>query len=99
MGAVALSQFPDDLTLSSLSKVVVAKVEVNTTNLSERDGAESLLLFAASPNAGQNGEPIQSLVAFDKRHVPAGASVATTLEVKAHHFTVASLTGERSVAK
>ena len=97
--AISLSQFPEELTLSSLSKVVVANVVVNTTNLSERDGAESLLLFAASPNAGQHGEPIQSLVAFDKRHVPAGDSVATTLEIKAQHFTTTSITGERSLSK
>eukprot|EP00912_Choanoflagellata_sp_UC4_P002009 UC4_evm6s1289 len=92
-------KFPEDLTLSTLSKIVITKVDVNTTNLSERDGAEVIFIFAASPNAGKNGEPIKSLVAFDKVHVPAGGSVMTTLDIKSQHFTLTSITGERSIAR
>lgn len=96
---VSTTHFPAELTLSALSKTTVTMVDVNTTNLSMRDGAETILLFAASPNAGQNGEPIQSLVAFDKVHIPAGRSIVTTLKIESQHFTVVSLTGERTVAK
>jgi len=96
---IAESQFPNDLSLSSLSKASVATLAVNTSNLSERDGAEAILIFAASPNAGQDGEPIQSLIAFDKVHVQAGQSVVTELSVASQHFTLASITGERSVVK
>jgi hypothetical protein len=96
---ISTMHFPKDLSLSSLCRVSVATVAVNTTNLSERDGAEAVLLFAASPNAGRNGEPIQSLVAFDKVHVQAGRSVTTVLEVESQHFALASLTGERAIAK
>lgn len=95
---ILLEQFPQDLTLSSLTKISLATVQVRTTNPSERDGSESVLLFLASPNAGTHGEPIQSLVAFDKVHVVAGSSVLTSLDVKAHHFALASATGERSAA-
>jgi hypothetical protein len=95
---ILLEQFPRDLTLSSLSKTSLATVQVKTTNPSTRDGSESVLLFLASPSAGTNGEPIQSLVAFDKIHVGAGSSVLTSLNIKAHHFALASATGERSAA-
>lgn len=96
---VAVESFPGDLSLSALSKAAVARVTVNTTNLSERDGAESILVFAASPNAGRNGEPIQSLVAFDKIHVPAGTHKLTELEITAQHFALASVSGERAVTR
>ena len=87
------------MTLSDLSKVVVARVHVNTTNLSDRDGAEAVLVFAAPPLAGQDGNPIQSLVAFDKVHVPAHTTATTVLEITAQHFTLASITGERAASK
>merc|ERR1712195_13494 len=96
---ISESSFPSELSLSSLSKTLVTTIAVNTTNLSERDGAETILLFAASPNAGVDGAPIQSLIAFDKVHVRAGHSVMTELTVESQHFTLAALTGERSVAK
>ena len=96
---ISESAFPSDLSLSSLSKTLVTTIAVNTTNLSEIDGAETILLFAASPNAGQDGSPIQSLIAFDKVHVMAGSSVMTELTVESQHFTLAALTGERTVAK
>jgi hypothetical protein len=91
--------FPRDLSLSSLTKAAAARLEVTTSNLSERDGAEAILVFAASPTAGVDGEPLQSLVAFDKVHVPAGATVVTHLDLKTHHLAPASITGERAVAK
>eukprot|EP00656_Telonema_subtile_P019845 TRINITY_DN2104_c0_g1_i1.p1 TRINITY_DN2104_c0_g1~~TRINITY_DN2104_c0_g1_i1.p1 ORF type:complete len:437 (+),score=111.58 TRINITY_DN2104_c0_g1_i1:267-1577(+) len=97
--SITTAHFPSGLTLSALSKVRAGSVMVNTTNLSERDGAVAVMLFAASPNAGVGGEPIQSLVAFDKVHVRAGQSVVTELEIEAQHFALASITGERDVAK
>lgn len=96
---ISVDQFPHDLTLSALSKVTIAKVLVNTTNLSSRDGAETILLFAASPGAGKNGEPKQSLVSFEKFHVPANTSVLTELKVQSQHFALASAGGKRFVTK
>merc|ERR1711865_789849 len=96
---ISESQFPSELSLSSLSKTSVATLAVNTTNLSEKHGAETILVFAAPPNAGEHGAPIQSLIAFDKVHVRAGQTVVTELFVESQHFTLAALTGERSVAK
>jgi len=96
---VSLSIFPKELTLTSLTKTTAAKVSVKTINLSERDGAETVMLFLASPNAGNDGEPIQTLVAFEKINVPAGQTVVTDLEINSQFFALASLTGERSVAK
>merc|ERR1712190_512256 len=46
---VSLSIFPKELTLSALTKTTAAKVSVTTINLSERDGAETVMLFLASP--------------------------------------------------
>merc|ERR1712083_290645 len=86
---VSLSIFPKELTLSALTKTTAAKVSVTTINLSERDGAETVMPFLASPNAGNDGEPIQTLVAFDKIHVPAGQTVVTELEIKSHFFALA----------
>ncbi len=36
--------FPRDLSLSALTKTVAAKLHVTTSNLSERDGAEVILV-------------------------------------------------------
>jgi beta-glucosidase-like glycosyl hydrolase len=96
---ISESQFPSERSLSSLSKTSVATLAVNTTNLSERHGAETILVFAAPPNAGEDGAPIQSLIAFDKVHVRAGQTVVTELSIESQHFTLATLPGERSVAK
>ena len=63
------------------------------------EGRIRMQVFAASPNAGVDGEPLQALVAFDKVHVPAGATVVTSLDLKAHHLAPAAITGERAVAK
>jgi hypothetical protein len=94
---ISLKEFPQELTLSSLAKVVVAKLRVKTANLSARHGSEAILVFAASPSAGINGEPVQSLIAFDKVRVPAHTSVFTDLEVKSQHFALAGATGVREI--
>ena len=84
--------------LSVLSKQIAAIVTVSTTNTGKRDGAEAIMVFAASPNAGQDGHPIKSLVAFDKVHIASGASVTTTLSIEAQHFTETDLYGYRTFA-
>lgn len=84
--------------LSVLSKQIAATVAVETTNTGKRDGAEAIMIFAASPNAGQDGHPIKSLVAFDKVHVARGASITTTLSIEAQHFTETDIYGYRTFA-
>ena len=39
---------------------------VSVTNLGSRSAAHSVLLFASPPNAGKDGAPLKSLVAFER---------------------------------
>merc|ERR1711907_738598 len=95
--SISSSIFPEDLTLVSLSQLPTLSILLNVSNLSERDGAYTSLLFAAPPDAGLNGRPLQSLVAFEKTHVPAGTNISVLLDLELHHLALASPTGQRQV--
>ncbi|XP_062197465.1 probable beta-D-xylosidase 2 [Phragmites australis] len=48
-------------------------VHVDVKNVGDRDGAHTVLVYHAAPQAGgATGAPVRQLVAFEKVHVPAG---------------------------
>ncbi len=49
--------FPRDLSLSALTKTVAAKLRVTTSNLSERDGAEVVLVRRSGTRSGRASGP------------------------------------------
>jgi hypothetical protein len=49
-------------------------ISVQVHNTGPMDGSESVLLFYVGPNAGENGNPIKTLVGFDKVFLVAGAT-------------------------
>jgi len=56
----------------------------------------SVLLFVAGPNAGQNGNPIKSLVAFKRVHsLQPGNSQIVHFPISAHELSYASEEGPR----
>jgi len=49
-------------------------ISVQVRNTGPMDGSESVLLFHAGPNAGEYGNPIKTLVGFDKVFLVVGAT-------------------------
>jgi len=95
--AVDMSRFATELRLSPLSKRTAAIFSVRVTNEGDRDGAEVLQLFATPPNAGVDGRPLQSLVAFERVALHTGEEQEVELHVEASHFTLADSFGNRYV--
>ncbi|KAL7471151.1 hypothetical protein ACHAXS_011439 [Conticribra weissflogii] len=54
------------------NSTVESVISVQVWNTGEMDGSHTVLLFIMGPNAGRNGEPIKSLIGFEKVFVPAG---------------------------
>ena len=57
------------------------------------------MVFASPPNAGINGRPLRSLIAFERISLAQGESATTTFAIEAQHFTVAAEDATRSVPK
>ena len=53
-----------------------------------------MLLFAVSPTAGENGEPLRTLVAFDRVAASKGEAAAVEFELEAKHLMLADAKGE-----
>ena len=67
---------------------------ISVTNLGSRSAAHSVLLFASPPNAGKDGAPLKSLVAFER--IPAlepQASAVVSLPLNAWAFALADADG------
>jgi len=90
-------RFGSDLRLSPLSKQLGATFKVKVANSGARDGVEIVMLFAAPPNAGVGGRPLQSLVAFERVPLRRGEAKTVELPVEAHHFTITDRLGARFV--
>jgi hypothetical protein len=58
-------------------------VNVTVTNTGDMASDFVIMLFATSPNAGVDGVPLQSLVAFERVHVGVGESVTVTMPITA----------------
>merc|ERR1712167_50875 len=58
-------------------------------------GDDAVLAFITPPDAGKEGTPLQSLVGFERVHVPAGESVTVTIEPELSHFSHVDRAGKR----
>ena len=57
------------------------------------------MVFAAPPKAGEDGRPLRSLVAFERlKPLNPGQRATTSLNISAHHFTLATEPAGRRLA-
>jgi beta-glucosidase len=69
-----------DVTISAARVLDPFTVEVELTNDSSRDGVAVAQVYAhRDGHDGAGDEPVQRLVGFAKRHVPAAASITTLI--------------------
>jgi len=68
-------------------------VELHVTNISDRDGAETILGFVIPPGAGQNGRPLRNLKQYEKVLVAAGKTRHVSLTFSKHDFSLAGSDG------
>ena len=72
----------------------LAHVSIEVANVGSRAAGHSVLLFAAPPNAGKDGSPINSLVAFERiPSVAAGDKATVTLALTAWSLALADTKG------
>ena len=83
-----------DLSLHTLTRINATTLTVASRNTGRRDGDEVILVFAAPPNAGVDGAPLKSLVAFERISLVVGASARTELAVGAQHVALARPSGD-----
>ncbi|KAL7553331.1 hypothetical protein ACHAWF_016610, partial [Thalassiosira exigua] len=60
----------------------VSRIVVTVTNSGHVDGPDSVLLFHRGPRAGTKGNPIKSLIGFEKVSLNAGGSQQVTFNVE-----------------
>lgn len=82
--------------LSASGETGMLKIEVR--NSGPIDGAHSILLFYIGPNAGEDGNPIKSLVAFDKAFVKVGETKILQFSLKTLNIDIRYLPGEHCFA-
>jgi len=75
----------------------VAKAVVRVQNVGERAGDHVALLFAKPPQAGQNGDPIQVLLGFERVSLEAGETKTLILDVRASALALADIAGTFAV--
>jgi beta-D-xylosidase 4 len=68
------------------------------TNTGKMDADDAVLGFLKPPGAGANGVPLQTLFAFERVHIPAGATVTVELYPSLAEFTQVDSEGVRAVA-
>jgi hypothetical protein len=55
----------------------------------------SLQIFAAPPNAGIDGAPLRTMVAYERLHVEVGETKTHTFDIQSHNFMHADIEGKR----
>eukprot|EP00578_Thalassiosira_sp_NH16_P005050 CAMPEP_0181131476 /NCGR_PEP_ID=MMETSP1071-20121207/30444_1 /TAXON_ID=35127 /ORGANISM="Thalassiosira sp., Strain NH16" /LENGTH=873 /DNA_ID=CAMNT_0023217669 /DNA_START=9 /DNA_END=2630 /DNA_ORIENTATION=- len=50
----------------------ISGIALSVSNTGSSDGSDSILLFHSGPNAGRGGDPIKSLIGFEKVFISAG---------------------------
>jgi len=71
---------------------------VNVTNTGPMAADDVVLGFLVPPNAGKDGAPLQTLFAFERVHVPAGATVRVNLYPALTDLTLTGLDGTKTAA-
>ena len=74
----------------------VLSVKATVKNTGARAGAEVVLLYVASPNAGTDGAPLKTLAAFERLQLAAGESDEAVFELTAEHLSYVNDQGERA---
>ena len=64
--SVNLASVESELHLTQGKTSAVAQISARVTNTGDRRGDEVVLIFASPPNAGRDGAPLRSLIAFDR---------------------------------
>jgi hypothetical protein len=95
---VSLRAVNGDRALLRKDTSVVATVTATVTNTGDREGDEIVQIFASAPNAGQNGVPLKSMVAYERLRIDAGATVVQTFDIQSHHFTFADSSGLKTTS-
>jgi len=75
----------------------VVSFEIIVKNVGEMAGSDSVLAFVVGPNAGKNGNPLKSLVDFERVFLRPGQNTTVVLGIAARDLTVVSGEGKRSV--
>jgi len=94
--SVSLSAVNAELTKTRAKTSTVAQLSVAVKNTGSSAGDEVVMVFVAPPNAGLDGAPLQSLVAYDRVKLAVGEEVALKFDVASHHFTYANVEGLRT---
>lgn len=72
----------------------VATVDIQLSNIGTLSADHSVLLFAVPPNAGQDGTPLRSLVAFERvRALAPGSHTTVTIKLTAWSVALADSEG------
>ncbi len=69
-------------------------VTVTVTNTGAVNSDYVILVFAVPPTPGQNGAPLQCLVAFDRIYLPAGATQTVPFPIVSHALAFGSDAGK-----
>jgi hypothetical protein len=81
--------------LTHFTATKVAQATVNVTNTGDMAGDEVVLLFGAPPKgiAGQNGNPIQNLVAYERVTLQPGETTRLALPITTNALKLTDKTG------
>jgi pre-mRNA-splicing factor SYF2/beta-D-xylosidase 4 len=81
--------------LKDASSSLLVSYNVKVTNTGEMDADDVVLGFLVPPNAGQDGNPLQTLFAFERVHVKKGESVVVNLYPSLLDFTRTLIDGSK----
>ena len=81
-------------TLTHISATKVADAIATITNSGDRSGDHIAMLFAASPFAGVDGNPIQSLISYDRVSLAPGETTSLQLPITTHALSLVDERGE-----
>ena len=77
----------------------LATVTVTVTNTGSVNSDYVILVFAVPPTPGQNGAPLQSLVAFDRIYLAVGATQTVSFPIVSHSVAYGSTSGKLASAE
>jgi len=87
----------DDVSSLGINKILLADdtIGVTITNTGSYNGSVSVLAFMVPPDAGQNGNPLKFLFAFQKVYLEVGANTTISFAVSAFDLSVVVPNGQR----
>eukprot|EP01088_Endostelium_zonatum_P017320 TRINITY_DN5050_c0_g1_i2.p1 TRINITY_DN5050_c0_g1~~TRINITY_DN5050_c0_g1_i2.p1 ORF type:complete len:434 (-),score=89.62 TRINITY_DN5050_c0_g1_i2:47-1348(-) len=76
---------------------VVGSYDINVKNIGHRGGSDVVLAFVSGQDAGRNGNPIKSLVDFERIYLEPGQNKTVVLSLRARDLTRVLESGKRIV--